>query len=571
MGLSRSHARLVVGFLLGIALLRVMGTYRTVGQTSDEPAHLAAGIEWLDGARFDYEPKHPPLARVTAAVGPWLDGRHSMGHSDIWLEGSAILEDGPDYRRTLVLARFGILPFFLLAILGTWWWGRRLAGPEGGILAVLLVSTLPTMLAHAGLVTTDMALTGMFVVTTVFAVRWFDHVDGWSSIALGAGLGLSVLAKLSALLFLPIAGVVILASRFLSRDGRSLPRNQPWVRGAAVTALAMVLTIWAGYRFSTGTVADTRDIPAGTRRSAPASTGLAAARIVPAPELLVGIHQLESHATRGHKSFLLGEVRYRGWWYYFPVAIAVKTPIPFLVLSLVGMVVLLRRGPRPWWALVPVIVPVGLVLAVIPSRINIGVRHLLPIFPLLAAVAGAGAVALTRLPSRGAVLGRVAVAALLAWQVAATAKSHPDYLSWFNFLAGSRPDYVLVDSDLDWGQDMNALADTLRARGARSVTLAGGLERTPPSIRTRLGFPPSQTMKPFTWTPGYVAVDLYGLHMGDINNWRVPPDAFAWLENFEPVAMVGKTIRLYHLPDDPDLARPRRNTAPLPAGRDTSP
>ena len=71
MDLSRSHARLVVAFLIGIALVRVMGTYRTVGQTSDEPSHLAAGMEWLDAGRFDYEPKHPPLPRVTAALGPY--------------------------------------------------------------------------------------------------------------------------------------------------------------------------------------------------------------------------------------------------------------------------------------------------------------------------------------------------------------------------------------------------------------------------------------------------------------------------------------------------------------------
>jgi hypothetical protein len=338
-------------------------------------------------------------------------------------------------------------------------------------------------------------------------------------------------------------------------------------RQAAIAALSMVLMLWAGYRFSLGTVADTKDIPPASRAVLPAATGLAAARIIPAPELIVGIRQLKAHAIKGNKSFLLGEVGYRGWWYYFPVAIAVKTPVPFLILTAAGMVVLLWRRPRSWWTLVPILVPVCIVLAVIPSRINIGVRHVLPIFPLLAAVAGAGAVTLTRIPVRRPVFGKALVTALIAWQVASTTRSHPDYLSWFNFLAGSRPDFVLVDADFDWGQDMNALGDTLRARGARSVTLAGALERTPASIRARLGFPPSKPMRPFTWTPGYVAVDLYGLHIGDINNWRVPSDAFAWLENYVPVAMVGKTIRLYDLPEDPYLARQRFSNAPIPPGR----
>jgi hypothetical protein len=116
-----------------------------------------------------------------------------------------------------------------------------------------------------------------------------------------------------------------------------------------------------------------------------------------------------------------------------------------------------------------------------------------------------------------------------------------------------------VDSDLDWGQDMLALADTLRARGAESVTLAGALTRTPEPFRTRLGFPPSSTMPPFTWTSGYVAVDLFGLRIGELSNWRYPRDSYKWVESYEPVATVGKTIRLYRFPADPDSALRRRH------------
>ena len=94
-----------------IACLRIINTYRVFSQTFDEPAHIAAGMEWLDRGTYTLEPLHPPLARIAAAIGPFLAGRR-LRVDDIWKGGNDILYADGRYRRTLSLARVGELPFF---------------------------------------------------------------------------------------------------------------------------------------------------------------------------------------------------------------------------------------------------------------------------------------------------------------------------------------------------------------------------------------------------------------------------------------------------------------------------
>src|SRR3954463_9292616 len=106
---------LAVCALAGV--LRMVSTYRVFNQTWDEPAHVAAGMQWLDRGGYTYEALHPPLARVMVALGPRLAGIRSAGQENVWLEGTAILYAGGRYDRNLALARLGVLPFFLLATL----------------------------------------------------------------------------------------------------------------------------------------------------------------------------------------------------------------------------------------------------------------------------------------------------------------------------------------------------------------------------------------------------------------------------------------------------------------------
>lgn len=180
--MTRTVSLLCVLLLAGIGAVRIIATYSVFSQTYDEPAHIAAGMQWLDKGLYTYETLHPPLARVAVAFLPFLDGLRSMGQNDTWQEmwrdGNEILHARGSYYWNLALARLGVLPFFLLATGVVWGWSRRLFGNTTALLATILFTTLPPILAHSGLATTDMALTATFAADLhAESPAW----AGWSS------------------------------------------------------------------------------------------------------------------------------------------------------------------------------------------------------------------------------------------------------------------------------------------------------------------------------------------------------------------------------------------------------
>lgn len=391
-----------------------------------------------------------------------------------------------DYERTLKLARLGVLPFFVAASFLVWVWARRLFGDPASIAAVFLFQGLPLVLAHAGLVGTDMALTALLPAALYLLVLWLERPSILRSALLGLVVGLAVLAKHSALPFLFVGAAPIAALRSFQEHREHGEPRFPLRRRFALLSFAGIVffsVAWAGYRFSWNPAAVPANRPHQVLRlpvinrllSGRPQLAEAVDRVVESPiplgDLIRGARLVFSHAGVGHPAFLLGEVRERGWWYFFPVLIAVRTPIPFLVFAVVGAISLRGAGPAPgWWRFAPLLAAAGILLVGLASRIDIGLRHLLPIFPMLAIVAGAG---LCRLVSQKQhVLVRSGVLALAAWFVASSALAHPDYLPYFNEIAGGHPERIVVDSDLDWGQDVKRLFAALRQLNASEVSYA---------------------------------------------------------------------------------------------------
>jgi hypothetical protein len=557
--------RVLVAACLAVGIVRIVSTYHVFNQTWDEPAHVAAGMQWLDRGLYTYEPLHPPLARVLVALGPRLAGIRSAGHDNVWLEGNSILYAGGAYHRNLALARLGVLPFFVLACLVVFAWARRAAGTAEAVCAVLLFSTLPPVLAHAGIATTDMAVTATIALALYCLTLWLERPTWLRSLALGITLALAVLSKLSALLFLPAALVAVALCRRGERRGRSARPGPVRTTRLRLTYAAALLTVWAGYRFAVGPlVAPDAVRPAAPPAALPSLDRLARANVFPAPALFEGIGQLAAKNRAGHKSYLLGEVRTTGWWYFFPVALAVKTPLPFLLLMGAGLVSVWRgySGPERRRRLEPGAIALAILLVCLPSRINIGLRHVLPMYPFLAIVAGIGVVELWR-AQRARRTARILAVVLVGWQLVTSALAHPDYLAYFNELAGHHPERILVDSDLDDGQDLDRLADTLRARHIASVSLAYAGSATV----AEHGLPPIHWLEPHRPDTGWVAASLYSIKLGSLN--RPGYDDFAWLERYRPVALVGHSIRLYYIPPSRAEANTPGSVSSLRRGRST--
>lgn len=260
---------------------------------------------------------------------------------------------------------------------------------------------------------------------------------------------------------------------------------------------------------------------------------------LPAPELWSGVRQVMEDNRTGHLAYFLGENGAEGWWSFFPVLLAVKTPLAFLVLFAAGLWMSFKPEGRALRT--PALFAAAILGFSMSARINIGVRHVLPVYALMAMIAAAGA---SRLIERGRTRRWALTAAilLLAWQAASSASSHPDYLAYFNELAGGEPERIVVDSDLDWGQDIHRLGQRLRALGARSVAFT-------PSITASLashGFPPHTPNDPFQPSPGWnaVAATYWKVHRMGLgkDNAGVP----VWRDRFPPTERVGRSILLYY-------------------------
>ena len=271
--MTRRLLPLAVALLLAASVGRIALTYRVLNQTWDEPAHIASGMEWLSRGTYTYEPLHPPLARVMVALGPYLDGLRSAGYESVWLEGNALLHARRAYGRNLTLARLGVLPFFVMGALAVLLWTRHLAGDAAALLATLLFTTLPPVLAHAGIATTDLAAAGSLALALYAATRWLEEPTVRGGIVFGVAVAAAVLSKFSALVFLPASLLVLLLfQRRASSGAGGWPASN---RLTAVRAayLSAILVVWAGYRFSIGPLVSEADIPLENRPEAQGDSG----------------------------------------------------------------------------------------------------------------------------------------------------------------------------------------------------------------------------------------------------------------------------------------------------------
>jgi hypothetical protein len=277
------------------------------------------------------------------------------------------------------------------------------------------------------------------------------------------------------------------------------------------------------------------------------------------PEFFHGLRFLAAHNAAGHEAYLLGRISDHGFWWFYPVALAVKTPLPTLLLMLLCLPWLGRRTPVSWLAPALMLAALGIVAVALRSQINLGIRHVLFVVPLaIVAVSLTIGDWIALRSGWTRTVGFVLVVALVGAQAVLALATSRTSLGYFNMLAGRDPAKVLVDSDLDWGQDLNLLREEARARGIDRLKLAYfGMAR-----QCQHGLPPLEPLLPNQPTTGWIAIsenyyrnrsmfmllknpcDLKSVYRDN----EVPLGAFSWLERLTPVTTVGSSIRLYHVP-----------------------
>ena len=499
----------LIALLLVLAgTVRIGSTWLVFNHTIDEPDTLAAGMEYLSTGRFLYEDVHPPLGRVVSAIGPFLAGERFHPGPNSYFEGYRILGHGEHYDRILALSRAGNLIFFWIASAVVYLWGRRAGGPKAAVIATLLFTTLPPILAHAGLATTDSALCAMTAAAALASLYWADLPSRGRSVGLGVLTALAFVSKFSALLYLPSAWVLMCVWHLAAT--RRNPRwmlGELWTRRKAVAlaAAAAALTIWAVYGFTFARVEFLH-------------------LRLPAPRFFSGIHAVWMHSQRGHPAYLWGQRSATGFWYYFPAVLALKTPLGML--ALLGLAPWLLKDRRA--AGLAAAFGLGIVLISMRGHIDLGVRYLLPVYAGFSVVCACAAAQARSWMAKALVVG------LMAWQIVSGDLAHPDYLAYTNEISSSHPERFLADSDVDWGQDMKRLESFLERQHATSVTFTPFNRTYPMAGHEMIPMEAGDTDHP---SPGWNAVS--------ITIWKVfgfPK----WADRIPPQRRIGRSILLWY-------------------------
>jgi hypothetical protein len=563
---------LAVVTIIAIGVARIESTYRECSQTVDESSDIACGMQLLQDRVYLMDVKHPPVGRVAVALGSFLEGVRLPGQgNDMFALGNVILNSNNNYWHNLTLARLGTLPFFVLACVVVWSWSNHLFGKWAASLSLLLFSMVPSILAHGSLATNDMAGAAGLCLALYWFTLWIEKPTWWAAARLGIATGLAVASKFSAVLFLPGCAAALIL--LYVAQGVDSPRSCRLWRVAGSVSVSLIVAyfvVWAGYLFTVAPIQASRPHAAvdkvfGRHPVIHDALGTILETPYPAGKVASGIAALAGQSKAGQVSFFLGEWRRHGWWYFFPVIFLVKTPVPFLLLSGIGIVFLVRsfRRAHDWRVIAPLLFALVILTLSMPSGINIGLRHILAIYPLLAIVAGYAALELWGTIWQPMVARSVVVTAC-AWLLTSSVLAHPDYLAYFNFFASGRPERIEVDSDLDWGQDLARLSRWLHARGVQEVALSyfGTADLTHAAL------PSFHELAPYEKVSGWVAISaryrvipspfllippppgMAAYYSVPGNFERIKPGLgpFAWLAAYQPVERIGHSIFVYYIP-----------------------
>jgi len=561
----------IIILIISIASIRIISTYSIFSQTWDEPAHIAAGMEWLQFGEYRFEPLHPPLARVMSALGLYIKGvRLNMDEDNtdsltnenntrMWEEGNNILQSGGTYVHNLSLARLGILPFFILASAVVALWSKRIAGNWASIIATLLFTTVPPVLGHAGLATVDMAASAAFTLALFSFYLWIKDSTTKHSIFLGIAIGVVSLSKFTGLYFF-IASITLFflldfIYRYLGKGSKKTAFYH--YKNKLIPALIVIVvtgvTIWAGYRFSFSPIASEPSRSYATIDNLLGSEGflsdIAYKMIenipIPAKEMIYGVISTFQNNQAGRTTYLLGEIYYRGRWYYYPLVFAIKTPLTYLILSIIATPFFIFSITRNKTSLkAEAILPLAFMsvfMIAILGRLNLGIRQVLSVYPVLSIITGIGLIEALKLKFKNFWVYACLVF-LLFLNTFSSLNAHPDYLAYFNVLAYNQPEKFVVDSDLDWGQDLLRLANELKLRDIDQVYIAyhGSLGID----LDNFSLPTYYILQPYTKVEGWVAISKTIIKRGTN---QYPNNQSTWLLDFEPVSQIGKSMLLYHI------------------------
>lgn len=501
--------------------------------TIDEYTYISTGYLYVKTGEFRLDRTHPPLIRLLIGLPlQLLDIKQPALRMDEWddpisyelgyvIGSDMLLLQRNNIQQILIFSR---LPVMLLSCLLAWllfYWGRELYGASGGLVVLFLYCFSPNILAHARLATLDLGAS-FFIVLALFSVYLYIKSPNLLRLCIsGIALGAALLAKATALILLPIYFVALIW--VLVRSIKSIydfPVVE-CVKRITLLFFCVLITLFLayGYPFKPFYYLDTLS----NVFTKSLSSGKGGAMIPGMPH-------------RHYAFYLLGNYSTDGWPYYYLVAMAVKTPLAVFV----SLGIFLAFGRRRWRGATDALI-IGTIVILhtlaVFNRVNIGLRHILPFYPLMFLYLGRVA------DLNHKRIWAVVLSALAIWYAASCVSIYPDFLSYFNLAAGG-PDNgheLLDDSNIDWGQDLGRLASIKEEYPGEDLYIAHQWLFLP----TPFGFDARLLKKEQILSPpkGIVAVSKHWAIRHRIS--QRSPDYFDWLDRYEPIGEVGHSLWLF--------------------------
>ncbi len=525
-------ALLLIGLMAAVQVVTVRGETATW----DEPQYLASGYSYWTTGRFDMIPEHPPLTRLLCALPLYLfynlrldTNSPEWKHSEFVMVGNYFLYRNNTSPDDLLFAGRLVAIGLTLSFAGYLaWWTRRRFGDGAALFALALFVLDPNMIAHGRYATNDVPVSlFIFMTCTLWIEYLIERRRAWMVLA-GLSLGLALSSKYSALYLGPVLFIMTAVWAWRKRTFRP-------IGALAVAGLIAVGVI--GVVYWPEVVRTSELPPLGSKITRAGLTGPVLSALAtmhsPAYTFLTGIDWQSAHNGMGHPAYLLGQVSMQGWWYYFPVVFAVKTPVAVLAgVALIPLFIWFSKRRILMAALL--LSPAAYFALVMQSHIDLGVRYLLPVYPFVYV-----AIAALLLEWKKLRPFALAIPLLLAIECASI---YPDYLAFFNRICGgpdAGPKYLL-DSNIDWGQDYKKLSRYLKQQGIADIRLGFFANVDFPHYGIHPdGIPDGANAENLDCVLAISATPLFGQYVG--------LERFAWLRARTPMAIIGHSIYVYDL------------------------
>jgi hypothetical protein len=563
----------ILALFFALILLQAIPSLWQESATFDEIMRQLPGYLQLTAGEYRTHTEHPPLIKMLAAlpllfmdvrIPPvpvlWSDWARWKWHQDF-------LYVANDADRLVLFGRLAVLPLTLMLGCFVFRWSRELFGRGAATFALFLYSFEPNILAHGRLMNTDLGVACFFLIAVYFFRRLVNEVTPARVVWVGLAFGLALITKYSALLVLPVL-FLLATSAVLSREPLAvrLRGSAPAVAGTRVAKLGLLLgalivigliayaVIWGIYGFGfAGGSAPGYAYPRPWEEVLPeGAPGRAAilwakeAQLLPDPYL----HGLSSTLQkRTRYAFMMGERKVGGWPTYFLTTFLLKTPLAFLLLLALaagcGRTCWHHRRLEAFFLVLP---PILHFVVSSAGRLDIGHRHILPIYPFLFVAAS---ILVPWARQQGVIL-KGAVVGLAAWYLAASLWIAPHYLAYFNELIGGPAQgyRYLVDSNLDWGQDLKGLKRYMDAHGIPRVWLSYFGTASPEYYGIAYNYLPSYLVfdpKYESVPTPYVAISATNLQGVYLNFVDADADFFKEFRDRRPIAKIGYSVFVYRL------------------------